>query len=57
MPVEIRRPFTRMDPSLPYGYNTRVLAIVPAIAVTLTPANASSPFDRLRAKQYATKHQ
>ena len=51
VPVEIRRPVTRLDANLPYGYDTRVLAVVPAIAVTLTPANVgASPFDRLRAK-------
>ena len=32
VPVEIRRPVTRLDANLPYGYDTRVLAVVPAIA-------------------------
>jgi hypothetical protein len=43
VPVEIRRPVVRLDPNLPYGYDTRVLAVVPAIALTLTPANAVTP--------------
>ncbi|MEO8077734.1 MAG: PIG-L family deacetylase [Acidobacteriota bacterium] len=43
VPVEIRRPVTRLDPNLPYGYDTRVLAVVPPIALTLTPANAVVP--------------
>ena len=43
VPVEIKRPVTRLEPNLPYGYDTRVLAVVPAIAVTLTPANAVTP--------------
>jgi hypothetical protein len=45
VPVEIRRPVTRLEPNLPYGYDTRVLAVVPAIALTLTPANAVTPLD------------
>ena len=40
VPVEIWRPVTRLDPNLPYGYDTRVLQVVPAIALTLTPSNA-----------------
>jgi LmbE family N-acetylglucosaminyl deacetylase len=40
VPVEIRSPVTRLDANLPYGHNTRVLAVVPAIALTLTPATA-----------------
>jgi LmbE family N-acetylglucosaminyl deacetylase len=43
VPVEIRRPVVRLDPNLPYGYDTRVLAVVPAIALTLTPAHAITP--------------
>jgi LmbE family N-acetylglucosaminyl deacetylase len=41
--VETRRPVTRLDANLPYGHDTRVLAIVPAIAVTLSPAHAMTP--------------
>ena len=37
--VEIRRPVMRLESNLPYGYDTRVLAVVPAIALTLSPAN------------------
>ncbi len=40
VPVEIRRPVTRLDPNLPYGYDQRTLAVVPAIAVSLTPSHA-----------------
>ena len=43
VPLEIRRPVTRLDPNLPYGYDTKVLAVVPAIAVTLGPAQAVTP--------------
>jgi hypothetical protein len=45
VPVEIRGPVTRLEPNLPYGYDTRVLAVVPAIALTLTPANAVTPLN------------
>ena len=40
VPVDIRRPVTRLDANLPYGYDTRVLAVVPAMSVTLSPAHA-----------------
>jgi LmbE family N-acetylglucosaminyl deacetylase len=43
VPVQIRRPVTRSEANLPYGYDTRVLAVVPAIALTLTPASAVVP--------------
>jgi hypothetical protein len=43
VPVEMRRPVVRLEPNLPYGYDSRVLAVVPAIAVTLTPSNAVAP--------------
>lgn len=43
VPVEMRRPVTRLDANLPYGYDTRVLAVVPAIAVTLSPTQAVAP--------------
>ena len=45
VPVEIRRPVTRLEANLPYGYDTRVLAVVPAIALTLTPATRRGPVD------------
>jgi len=50
VPVEIRRPVTRLDPNLPYGYDTRVLAVVPAIGLTLTPANAVAPIRQAQGK-------
>jgi LmbE family N-acetylglucosaminyl deacetylase len=43
LPVELRRPVTRLDANLPYGYDTRELTVLPAIALTLTPANAVVP--------------
>jgi LmbE family N-acetylglucosaminyl deacetylase len=43
VPVEIRRPVTRLEANLPYGYETRVLAVVPVMAVTLRPARAVIP--------------
>jgi hypothetical protein len=43
----LRRPVTRLESNLPYGLDTRVLAIVPAIAVTLTPAHAVVPMSKL----------
>jgi LmbE family N-acetylglucosaminyl deacetylase len=50
VPVEIRRPVTRLEANLPYGHDTRVLAVVPAIAVTLTPAVAVAPLNALTKK-------
>ena len=41
--IEVRQPVTRLEPNLPYGYETRVLAVVPAIAVTLTPPRIVVP--------------
>jgi LmbE family N-acetylglucosaminyl deacetylase len=41
--VEIREPVTRLDANLPYGYETRVLAVVPAVAVTLSPSQVVVP--------------
>jgi hypothetical protein len=38
--AEIRRGVTRLDSNLPYGYEHRTLAVVPAIAVSLTPSHA-----------------
>ena len=43
VPIEVRRPVTRLESNLPYGLDTRVLAVVPVMAVTLTPANAVVP--------------
>jgi LmbE family N-acetylglucosaminyl deacetylase len=40
VPVEIRRPVTRLESNIPFGNDTRVLAIVPALAVNVTPAHA-----------------
>ena len=45
VPVEIRRPVTRLEANLPYGNDTRVLAIVPAISINLTPAHAVVPLN------------
>ncbi|HWP99063.1 MAG TPA: NEW3 domain-containing protein, partial [Vicinamibacterales bacterium] len=41
--VEVREPVRRLEPNLPYGYNSYTLAVVPAIAVTLEPAQAIVP--------------
>ena len=41
--VEMRRPVVRLEANLPYGYDTHVLAVVPAIAVTLSPSQAILP--------------
>jgi LmbE family N-acetylglucosaminyl deacetylase len=43
VPIEVRVPVTRLEPNLPYGADTRVLAVVPAIAVTLSPSQAVVP--------------
>jgi hypothetical protein len=43
VPVEIREPVTRLESKAPYGYEARVLALVPAIAVTLSPSRAIVP--------------
>ena len=43
VPVEQRVPVTRLEPDLPYGAITRVLDVVPAIAVTLHPRHAALP--------------
>ena len=47
-PVETRRPVTRLEANLPYGYDVRTLAVVPAVAVTLSPANAVVPIGQSR---------
>jgi LmbE family N-acetylglucosaminyl deacetylase len=41
--VESRRPVTRLEANLPYGYDMRTLAVVPSVAVTLTPGHAVVP--------------
>jgi LmbE family N-acetylglucosaminyl deacetylase len=43
VPVEIRVPVTRREAQLPYGYVMRELAIVPALAVTVSPRQAIVP--------------
>jgi LmbE family N-acetylglucosaminyl deacetylase len=43
VPVEMRRPVVRLEQNLPYGYDARVLAVVPALGVSLTPAHAVTP--------------
>ena len=43
VPIEIREPVTRLEPNLPYGNNAYELAVVPAIAVNLEPAQAVVP--------------
>ncbi|MGH9370808.1 MAG: PIG-L family deacetylase, partial [Vicinamibacterales bacterium] len=45
VPLEIRRPVTRLEANLPYGHNTRVLAVVPALSVTISPAHAVARLD------------
>jgi LmbE family N-acetylglucosaminyl deacetylase len=41
--VDLRRPVRRLEANLPYGYESRVLAIVPALAVTMRPSNIVVP--------------
>ena len=55
VPVEIRRPITRLEANLPYGFDTRVLAVVPAIAADADAGAMSVPIDRLRAKRSRRK--
>ena len=43
VPVETRVPVTRLESNLPYGHDTHVLAVVPALGVTLTPVSAVVP--------------
>jgi LmbE family N-acetylglucosaminyl deacetylase len=50
IPVEMRQPVTRLEPNLPYGYDTRVLAIVPALAITMTPSNIVVPLQNAEKK-------
>ena len=43
--VDLRRPVRRLEANLPYGYESRVLAIVPALAVTMRPSNIVVPLE------------
>ena len=43
VPVRVTVPVTRLEPNLPYGYETRVLAVVPQIAVMMEPRQAVVP--------------
>jgi LmbE family N-acetylglucosaminyl deacetylase len=44
--LSMRSPIARLEANLPYGYETRVLEIVPAISVTLAPSNAIAPLGK-----------
>ena len=46
VPVDIRRAVTRLEANLPYGYDTRVLAVVPPLAVTLSPGQGVVPVSK-----------
>lgn len=48
VPVEMREPVKRLEANLPYGYETRVLAVVPALGVTLSPSQAVVPLGMAR---------
>jgi len=41
--VEVSEPVRRREPHLPYGYELRELTVVPALAVSLSPATAVVP--------------
>jgi hypothetical protein len=43
--AEIRRPVMRLESNVPYGYDQRTLAVVPAIAVSLSPSSAIVAID------------
>jgi hypothetical protein len=43
VPVETSVPVTRREPQSPYGYVSRELAVVPALAVNLIPRRAIAP--------------
>jgi LmbE family N-acetylglucosaminyl deacetylase len=49
--AEIRRPVMRLESNLPYGYDQRTLAVVPAIAVSLAPSSAIFAVDAVDAPQ------
>jgi hypothetical protein len=40
VPVERRQPVTRLESAAPYGYDVHALAVVPALAVALSPREA-----------------
>ncbi len=46
--VDVRKPVTRLDANLPFGFDTRVLAVLPAVAVTMTPSQAVVPLGMAR---------
>jgi LmbE family N-acetylglucosaminyl deacetylase len=54
VPAELRQPVTRLEANLPYGYDPRALAVVPPIALTLTPSTAVTRLDA-PAKRIAIK--
>jgi LmbE family N-acetylglucosaminyl deacetylase len=41
--VEVRQPVTRYDANLPFGYDVKELAVVPALAITVSPQTAVAP--------------
>ncbi|MEN3340276.1 MAG: hypothetical protein V7647_3952 [Acidobacteriota bacterium] len=43
VPIELREPVTRLESAAPYGYDRRVLAVVPALGVALSPREAIVP--------------
>jgi LmbE family N-acetylglucosaminyl deacetylase len=43
VPVDVRVPITRREAQLPYGYVMRELAVVPALAVNVSPRQAIVP--------------
>jgi len=43
VPVEMHAPVTRRETEAPYGYVTRELAVVPAVAVNVTPRRTIMP--------------
>ena len=43
VPVETRRPVTRLDANLPYGYDSRGLTVLPALSVSIAPPHAIVP--------------
>ena len=52
VPVELRKPVTRLEANLPYGNDVRELALLPALGVTLNPVHAITP---LRAADKAVR--
>src|SRR6185503_1304696 len=43
VPIQISAPVTRREAQLPYGYVMRELAVVPALALTVSPRQAIVP--------------